>query len=274
MSQTAYWPWPPDCLTCRPCPLAGPANVSRSDTRSGTESTCDAVPVAQPVEQHVDVRLAHAPQHQLVGLRVVLQPQRRVLGDEPAQALGELVLVGLARAPRSRPAAAGRASTHGSISSGSSLSDRVSPVSARVSLAIAHDVAGDGLGDGALGLAERGGQRADPLVDVVVLVAAVVAEERREVAGDVHRRVRAQRAGEDPDQADPADVRVGGGLDDLGDAAGRPGRTVSGARGLAGRGGDRRAAGARAGTGSRDGDHLEQLGACRARSARQTASTG
>ncbi len=36
---TANWPWPPDCLTSRPWPLPGPAKVSRSDTRTGTEST-------------------------------------------------------------------------------------------------------------------------------------------------------------------------------------------------------------------------------------------
>jgi hypothetical protein len=42
------------------------------------------------------MRLAHAPQHQLVGLGVVLDPDRRVLGGHPAEGLGELVLVGLA----------------------------------------------------------------------------------------------------------------------------------------------------------------------------------
>jgi hypothetical protein len=49
--------------------------------------------VGQPVEQHVGVRLAHAPQHELVGLGVVLQAHRRVLGDQPGQRLGQLVVV-------------------------------------------------------------------------------------------------------------------------------------------------------------------------------------
>ncbi len=39
---------------------------------------------------------------------------------------------------------------------------------------------------------------------------------RPSVAGHVHGGVGAQRAGEDADQADPAHVRVGGGLDHLG----------------------------------------------------------
>ena len=90
-------------------------------------------------------------------------------------------------------------------------------------------------GHRALLLAERRGDRADPLVLVVVGVPAG----RPAVPGDVHDGVRPQRAGEDPDQADPADVGVGGGLDDLGQQrARRVGRQA--ADGLAVRGGDRR----------------------------------
>ncbi len=143
----------------------------------------DAVAVAQPVEQHVDVRLAHAPQHELVGLGVVLQPQRRVLGDQPGEALGQLVLVGLGLARRSATG-----------SSGSGISPRLHQqrlVLGREGVAglgpgqlgDRADVAGDALRDGALRLAQRRGQRADPLVDVVVLVPAV----GQAVAGDVHR---------------------------------------------------------------------------------------
>jgi hypothetical protein len=64
----------------------------------------------------------------------------------------------------------------------------------------------------------------------VVLVAGGLAEERGEVTRHVHGLVRDERAGEDPDEAEPADVRVAGGLDDLrhqrpvgvaGDRAGR-----------------------------------------------------
>ena len=173
MSQTAYWPWPPDCLTCRPWPLPRPANVSRSGTRSGTGLDRDAVAVAQPVEQHVGVRLAHAPQHELVGLGVVLEPQRRVLGDQPRPAPGDsLSSSALVLRRRSRPAAAARASPTARSAAGRPWSDRVSPVSARASLATAHDVAGDALRRPArCVLAERRGERADPLVHVVVVVA-------------------------------------------------------------------------------------------------------
>ena len=39
MSHTAYWPCPPDCLTCRPCPLAVEVNVLWSATRTGSVSS-------------------------------------------------------------------------------------------------------------------------------------------------------------------------------------------------------------------------------------------
>jgi hypothetical protein len=49
------------------------------------------------------VRLAHAPQHDLVCLWVLLDAQRRVLGGEPLQPDRQLVLVGLgARLHRDR----------------------------------------------------------------------------------------------------------------------------------------------------------------------------
>lgn len=51
---------------------------------------------AQPFQGEVLVGLAQAPQDELVGVRVLLQPHGGVLGDQPRQALGELVLVGLA----------------------------------------------------------------------------------------------------------------------------------------------------------------------------------
>ena len=59
-------------------------------------------------------------------------------------------------------------------------------------------------------------QGADPLVLVVVGVAGALAEERREVAGDVQRLVGVESAGEDADHAHAPDVRVAGGLHDLG----------------------------------------------------------
>lgn len=56
----------------------------------------DAVPVAQPLQGDVGVGLAQAPQNDLVGVLVLFQAHGGVLGDQPAQALRELVLVGLA----------------------------------------------------------------------------------------------------------------------------------------------------------------------------------
>jgi hypothetical protein len=75
--------------------------------------------------------------------------------------------------------------TQGSTRSGLSLSERVSPVSALCSLATATMSPATAWLDRALDLAQRRGERADALVDVVVLVAVV----RGEVAGHVHRGV-------------------------------------------------------------------------------------
>ena len=221
---------------------------------------------AQPVEQHVGVRLAHAPQHQLVGLGVVLQPQRRVLGDQPLQALRQLVLVGLARAPRWRPAAAGRASPTARTSSGSSLADSVSPVSARASLATAHDVAGDACGDRALGLAERRRTARRPA--------------RRRRGPRARGRpvpcpetctghVGAQGAGEDPHQARSGRRRGRSWSSRPRRPAARPGRR-SAARAACRPGGS--PAGSACSSGRREArrDDLEQLGRCRDRSARRT----
>lgn len=59
----------------------------------------DPVVVAQPVQGDLLVGLAQAPQDELSGVRVLFEAQGRVLGDEPGQAVGELVLVGLAVRP-------------------------------------------------------------------------------------------------------------------------------------------------------------------------------
>lgn len=56
----------------------------------------DRVPAAQPVERHVQMGLPEAPQDHLVGVLVLLQAHGGVLGHEPREALGELVLVRLA----------------------------------------------------------------------------------------------------------------------------------------------------------------------------------
>ena len=122
----------------------------------------------------------------------------------------------------------GSGMSHGSTSSGSSLADSVSPVSARVSLATATMSPAIACDAGRCVLAQRRGQRADPLVDVVVLVAAV----GHAVAGHVHRDVGSKRPAEDADEREPSDVGVGRRLDDLGD---QRARRVARRAGLAGR---------------------------------------
>ena len=107
---------------------------------------------------------------------------------------------------------------------GFSRSLSVSPVSARDSFAIAQ-MSPAMTRSRSLELPERGRERADALVLVVVLVPAVMVAELGEVPGDVDGRVRVDGAREHPGQADPSDVRVGGRLDDLGDE--RAGRVAA-----------------------------------------------
>ncbi len=167
MSHTAYWPCPPDCLTCRA--LAGGLPGERLAQRHHERLLLDVhrVPAGQPLEDDVGVRLAHAPQDELVGLGVVLDPDARVLGREPPSAWDSLSSSALL-APRSRPAAAARAATTASARAGRRprTGCRRSPRGtagrcAQMSPATTW-VAGTCV------LAERVGQRADLLVLVVV----------------------------------------------------------------------------------------------------------
>ena len=172
MSQTAYWPWPPDCLTCRPWPLDGPAKVSRSDTRSGTESTATPYRFAS---RSSSTSTCASPMHHSTSWWVsgfMLQAHRRVLGDQPGQALRQLVLVGLAaRDDRHRQQRLGH---HPRLHEqrGVLVRERVAGLGPG-QLGDRDDVAGHRDRHRALVLAQRRGQRADPLVDVVVLVTAV-----------------------------------------------------------------------------------------------------
>lgn len=59
----------------------------------------DAVTAAQPFQGHLLMGLAQAPQDDLTGVRVLFEAQRGVLGDQPGQALRQLVLVRLAVRP-------------------------------------------------------------------------------------------------------------------------------------------------------------------------------
>jgi len=83
------------------------------------------------------VRLAHRPEHQLVGLRVAVQPQRRIARTSRLRFF--------ARASSSERVFAttaigssGSGISHGDISSGSSFDEIVSPVSAVPDLVIAQ----------------------------------------------------------------------------------------------------------------------------------------
>ena len=191
------------------------------------------VALGQPLDGHLGVRLAQAPEHELVGLEVVLDPQRGVLGREPRERLGQPVLVLLgARHDRHRQQGLGqrpRPEHPRLVDAGEGVAG-LGPAQP----ADRADVARDHPVGRAQLPAEDVRQRAGLLVLVVVLVARAGAEERREVPGHVHRLVVLQRAGEDADQAEPPDVGVARGLDDLGDqrAGGVAGdRVGSGARG-------------------------------------------
>ena len=155
----------------------------------------------------------------------MLDAHGRVFGGQPLQRLAELVLVGLGvRDEGDRQQRLGHRPRlhHERVVL---VAEGVAGLGAR-QLGDRADVAGDRSADEALGLAERRRQRADPLVLVVILVAALVAVELGEVARHVHGRIGPDRSGEDADQADASDVGVGRRLDHLGERAAPSGRTT------------------------------------------------
>ena len=107
-------------------------------TRTGTRVDRDAVPGAQPLEQHLGVRLPHAPEQQLAGVGAPLQPHGRVLGDEPGQRRGQPVLVGARGGLHRDRAAAGWAGPRPARAAGRPGDESVSPVSALTSRASAQ----------------------------------------------------------------------------------------------------------------------------------------
>ncbi len=207
-----YSPWPPLCLTLRPSPLALPATVSRSGTRRSTVST--ATPYR--LDSRSSIRSACAsPMHQSTSWRVSEFISIRSVGSSAtsrARACDILSSSALDLAVIAT-GSSGSGTDHGCMSSGRDGSDSVSPASAVASLATAQMSPAAHCDGRMLLLAERRGERADALVGVVVGVAAL----GHPVTGNVHGRVRPQRAGEHPDQADPPHVRVGGGLHHLGE---------------------------------------------------------
>ena len=170
--HTAYWPCPPDCLTCRPVTRAGLAMVSRIGTRTGSVSTS-----APPARSRDSTTSACAsPMHQSTVWwvsSVALQAQRRVRGDQLGQRLDQRVLV----------AAGVRDHRDGQQRLGQFPAGQQQRVVGR-----GHGVAGlrgaqlgqraDVAGHALLDLAQRRAERAvdvrEPLVGVVALVAGAV----------------------------------------------------------------------------------------------------
>ncbi len=136
MSHTAYCPCPPDCFTCRPWPLAGLPNVSRSGTTTGTVSS--STPCSR--SRSSSTSACASPIHHSTSWWVsALRSSRRV--GSPAVSLPRP----LARASSSlRVLAATATGSSGSgmsqapTSSGSSLAEIVSPVSAVDTFVTAH----------------------------------------------------------------------------------------------------------------------------------------
>ena len=179
--------------------------AQRDADRAGGD--VDAVLHLQPVEQHLQVGLTHRPHHDLVGIGVDLDAQRGVLRREAAQALRELVLVGAgARRQRGRQQRLGH---HPGLHQrrGGGVRQRVPGLGAGQP-GDGHDLTSDAGVDRRERAAQHGRDGADPLVDVVVLMAALLPGESGEVAGHVHGGVGHQGPREDPHDADPADVRV------------------------------------------------------------------
>ena len=221
MSQTAYWPWPPDCFTCRPWPgrlagerlaqLARAAAPTRRRRRSGCVSRSSSTSrCASPMHHSTSWWVSGLFSSRSVGSSATSRPS----------ALRELVLVGLGLGDdRDRQQRVGHQPTAPSAAA------RPCRTACRRSR------------PGSAWRPRRCRRRCTATTVRWVLPSGEVSaptfsstswsswpRSAEEVAGHVHRRVRPQRAGEHPDQRDPADVGVGGGLDDLGDQ--RPGRVA------------------------------------------------
>ena len=180
MSQTANWPCPPDCLTCLPCPFAEPPKVSRSGTRRSTLSTLTPNRLASPSST---TPAWASPMHHSTIWWVSGFCSIRSVGSSAASRCKpdrQLVVVGLG------------VRLHGDRQQ--RLGHRPRLEHQRFGL-VGQRVSGFGAGQPAdradvarhhgarrpLLLAERERQRADPLVLVVILVAAcrAVADYRR-----------------------------------------------------------------------------------------------
>ncbi len=147
----------------------------------------DTVPGAQPFEDQFGVRLTRAPQRELMGLGILLDAQRGILGGEARQGLGQLVVVGAGvcldrdgeQGSRGRPPVE-RDRMVGVVQDVAGLCRRELPDGG--------DVSRHGLADRALLLAERARQGGNAFAAVAVAV------------GQRDDRVGSQRAGVDAHQ--------------------------------------------------------------------------
>ena len=144
---------------------------NRSDSRSSEASAC-----ASPIVQSTSWPGRRRPS------RPAATGPRRPAGDSAVESLSSSDFVAASIATGS----SGVGSDHGRSTRGSSTEESVSPVSARAEPPDGGDVAAHHPVRRLQVLTERVGERADPLVVVVVGVAGLGAEERREVAGHVH----------------------------------------------------------------------------------------
>ena len=136
-TTTAYCPWPPDCLTCRPVTRAGPARVSTIGTRTGTVVTATPWRVRS---RSSSTSACASPTHQSSSCPVSGRRSSRTVGSSATSRASAVA----SRSSSAREAAStatgscGVGRSQGGTSRGSSGEDRVSPVSALTSRATAQ----------------------------------------------------------------------------------------------------------------------------------------
>ena len=95
MTAWPYWPLPPVWRMKRPLPSAARRiGLAIGDLRLADVGG-DLELADHPVDEHVEVELAHARDERLAGLRVGLDPEGRILLREALERDTQLVLVGL-----------------------------------------------------------------------------------------------------------------------------------------------------------------------------------
>ena len=216
--QTAYWPWPPDCFTSRPCTVIGPTNVSRNEVRSCSTSTATCQESRRALSNLST--WAGPIAHSTTWCVSALCSSRMVTSSAASRCRADASFSSSARELAwIATGSSGSGNSHGSTSAGLALQRQgVGGLRGR-ELGDQHEIAGYGAASGGLLSGPRWGRpaarparrrcrgRDDPRSG---------ARRMPQVAGDVQRGVGPQGAGEHPDQAQPADERGVGGPDDFG----------------------------------------------------------